>query len=316
MDSITLIMQDHDFLQPLLCGDVVAEGVDLKIVRGNLRIAQQDSSVPASELSFARHVKRISEDDHSWVAMPAFVRRGFSHRAWYVTRDSGLKSFKDLNGKRIGTNEWPATGNTWSRAAGREQGLDIFGIDWVVGSVDGGEFAHADALPAHVRYASSEEGLVDLLLRGELDALMCPDPPRGFYDDGSKVVRLLPDFRTAERDFYKRTGVFPAYHLAGLRKEVFDRKPSVLLSIYRALEQSRLAWSAMRLYENDTSPWLLADLEETMQLMGHEWQPYGEAENAKTVAFLCEDMLAQRLIDRAVDPSALFSEFRALSSAG
>ena len=135
--SITLVMQDHDFLHPILCGDVVAGDLDLKLVRGDLRAAQIDESVPASELSFARHVRRIAEGDQSWVAMPAFVRRGFSHRSWFIRRDNGHLSFSDLKGGRVGTNEWPASGNTWARAAARDQGLEPSELHWVVGSING-----------------------------------------------------------------------------------------------------------------------------------------------------------------------------------
>jgi 4,5-dihydroxyphthalate decarboxylase len=312
--SISVVLQPHDFLEPLRTGDVKAEGIDLQIVVGDLRAAMVDESITASELSFARHVRRISEGDHTWVAMPAFVRRGFSHRSWYVRRGSPVKMFRDLSGKRVGTNEWPATGNTWTRAAAREQGVDLGSIHWVVGSVDGGKFNAGDKLPANVSYAESEEGLVDLLVDGRLDALACPDPPRGFYDLDSKVVRLVADFREAERDFYRRTHVYPAYHIVGFRSSLFNEHPDALLRLYETLERSKDFWAALRLAETDTSPWLLADLEETIALMGPDWQPYGVEPNAAMIDFFCREMLTQGLIKRAVEPSELFAEFTELSS--
>jgi 4,5-dihydroxyphthalate decarboxylase len=312
--ALSVILQPHDFLQPLLTGDVVADDLDLEIVIGDLRAAMVDEGIQASELSFARHVRRVAEGDRAWVAMPAFVRRGFSHRAWYVRRGSPIHTFRDLAGKRVGTNEWPATGNTWTRAAGREQGLDLNSVHWVVGSIDGGKFASGDRLPEIVSYAESEEGLVDLLIDGRLDALACPDPPRGFYDRGSAVVRLLPDFREAERAYFTRTGVYPAYHIVGFRKGLFERDPSVMIRLYEALERSKSAWEALRLAECDTSPWLLADLEETMQLMGSNWQPYGVDANARMIQYFCNEMLAQGLIQRAVAPAELFTEFTKLAS--
>jgi 4,5-dihydroxyphthalate decarboxylase len=311
--AISIVLQPHDFLQPLLTGDVVAENLDLHIVIGDLRAAMVDEAIAASELSFARHVRRTAEGDRSWVAMPTFVRRGFSHRSWYVRRGSPVGSFRDLTGKRIGTNEWPATGNTWTRAAGREQGLDLKSTNWVVGSIDGGKFASGDRLPKNVSYAESEEGLVDLLIDGRLDALACPDPPRGFYDRDSAVVRLLPDFREAERAYYSRTGVYPAYHIVGFRKAVFEADPSIMLRVYDALERSKSAWATLRLAECDTSPWLLADLEETMQLMGSDWQPYGVEANERMIHYFCDEMLAQGLIERSVKTSELFTEFTDLA---
>jgi 4,5-dihydroxyphthalate decarboxylase len=311
---ISVVLQPHDFLEPLRSGDVVPEEIGLEIKIGDLRAAMLDDGITASELSFARHVRRIAEGDHTWVAMPAFVRRGFSHRAWYVRRGSAIKTFRDLAGKRVGTNEWPATGNTWTRAAAREQGLDLRSVRWVVGSIDGGTRASGDRLPDNVSYAESDEGLVDLLVDGRLDALACPDPPRGFYDQNSAVVRLLVDYRGAERAYYERTGVYPAYHIVGFRKNLFDENPTALLRVYDALERSKKFWESLRLAECDTSPWLQADLEETRNLMGADWQPYGVEPNARMIAYFCDEMLAQGLITRLVAPADLFAEFEELAS--
>jgi 4,5-dihydroxyphthalate decarboxylase len=313
--TIRVIMQSHDFLHPLLCGDIAPDDPDLRIERGNLRLAQTDPEVVATELSLARHVNRISRDDHSWVAIPAFVRRGFSHRSWFVKRDSTFHTSRDLTGKRVGTNEYLATGNTWSRAAARDQGLDVQTLEWTIGSIDGGSFSTTESLPSNARYAPNEEALVDLLVRGELDALMCPDPPKGFYEPDNMVVRLLPDYRNAEREFFRRTRVYPAYHIVGIRQATYDKSPNLALSIYRTLEKSQHAWTAERLYEGDTSPWLLADLEETMSLMGAGWQHYGEKENAAMLTYFCGEMHAQGLIQRLVRPEELFTEFASLAEA-
>jgi 4,5-dihydroxyphthalate decarboxylase len=303
-------MQDHDFLQPILCGDVVDERV--RVVRGSIRAAQTDEHVGAAELSFARHVARVAKHDESWVAVPAFVRRGFSHRAWFVRRGSNYANFSDLVGKRIGTNEWAASGNTWARAAAREQGVLPSDVEWVVGSINGGAVARVDPLPPHGRYADTEEALAGLLIRGDLDALVCPDPPDGFYDSDSQVVRLLDDFRAAERAYYHRTGVFPAYHVVGVRRHVFEQDPGLLDAIFDLLSAARRLWSSTRLAEGDTSPWLLADLEETMALIGKEWQPYGVDENLRVIEYFCDELLAQGMIERRVSVSEVFADFTRL----
>ena len=62
--------------------------------------------------------------------------RAFRHRCFFVRRGSGLTSFKQLEGQRVGTNGWSDTGNTWSRAAMRAEGVDLNSIDWWVGTTD------------------------------------------------------------------------------------------------------------------------------------------------------------------------------------
>src|SRR5687768_16135573 len=117
--TVTLVIKDYDHLAPLSAGDVVAEDLDLRLDRdtpGALDRTLDDPSVHVGELSFARHLARLSQDDHSFVGIPIFPTRAFRQRCFFVRRDSDLCALKDLAGKRIGTNEWPATGNTWSRA--------------------------------------------------------------------------------------------------------------------------------------------------------------------------------------------------------
>lgn len=296
-------------MQPLVCGEVSPEGIELSVTHTNMSQALANPDVLVSEGSFARHTKRISEGDHSWVGIPAFVRRGFAHRFWYVRRDAGYADFSSLAGKRIGTNEWAATGNTWARAAAREQGASIDEMSWVVGPIDGGAPSMTDPLPAYAEYVTSEKSPRQMLLDGELDALECPDPPEGFYDADSEIVRLLPDYRTAETEYYKRVRVFPGLHIVLVRRSLFESDPWVARSLYAALLESRKRWEKLRFEEADTSPWLQADLEETIDLMGVGWQEYGVDANRHMIDVFCSEMNAQGQTARLVDGSELFAEF-------
>jgi 4,5-dihydroxyphthalate decarboxylase len=243
-----------------------------------------------------------------------FPTRAFRHRCFFVLRDSGLGEFKDLEGKRLGTNGWPDTGNTWSRAALREQGVRLDRIDWWVGPIDDPAYDSSGHrpklnLPPNVQFTAPGATLRDMLLAGELDALMCPVPPKGFYDADSPFVRLIPDYPTAEKEYARRVGFFPAHHIIAIRREVFERHPWVARSLYRALNESRLQWQEARRGLAETSPWLRADLEETTQLLGYDWQPYGVEPNLKMIQALCDEELAQGLIEQPLVASEVFAEF-------
>ena len=310
--AVTLVIKDYDYLAPLACGDVVAEELDLTLDRdtpGALDRTLSDPTVLVGELSFARHLSRLADDDQSFVGLPSFPYRAFRQRCFFVRRDSGLHDFKDLAGKRIGTNEWPATGNTWSRALLRDAGVSIEGIDWVVGSVDGGStIRDQGVLPPHVRENSSDKPLRQLLIDGELDALMCPLPPRCFYEPNSPIVRLIPDFRRAEQAYFRDVGYFPAHHIVGIRRELFEREPWVARSLFRALEASKLHWRAVRRRLAESSPWMLADLEEAEAMMGEDWAPDGIGPNRAMTQRLCDEMLALGLLSRPLDEAAVFAD--------
>jgi 4,5-dihydroxyphthalate decarboxylase len=311
MRTVRLVTQPHDFLQPLLTGEVPLDTgpVRIELVIGDIRAAQADPAVDASELSMARHVCRAAVGDETWIGIPAFVRRGFSHRNWFVRKDDGVKGLSDLRGRAVGTNQWLASGNTWTRAVAREAGLESPEVQWTVGSINGGPVDRSETLPPFVGYAIDEIPLADRLAEGSLDALMCPDPPELYYRPNSPIRRLIPDYRTAEREFFQKTGAFPIHHMVGVRRQLFEEEPACLNQIYEALVTARRRWEKLRLEEGDTSPWLLADLEETMALMGTDWQRYGVEHNTKTLAYFCNEIHQQGFTQQLVPVEDLFSQF-------
>ncbi|MHB8730975.1 MAG: substrate-binding domain-containing protein [bacterium] len=313
----TIATREYDFVVPLALGEVTADGVELRILRGYdaLDWFAKDASMEGGEASFSQYLRRIASGDRSLVGLPVFIMREFRQRCFFVRRDSDMTDVAHLRGRRVGTDSWGASGNTWSRAILRGAGVPLDGIRWVVGPVNAGEApADAASLPAGVSPAPGGRPLGELLLAGELDALMCPWPPRGFDDPASRMRRLYEDYRTAEREYYRRTRLYPAHHLVVLRRRFAERHPAAVGAIYRAFVRSREASEHHHRVLHETSPWVLADLEEQSALMGPEFRPYGYRENRAMVAAFCEEQLAQGLIREPLDPDALFSDFESLTA--
>ena len=102
--------------------------------------------------------------------------------------------------------------------------------------------------------------------------------------------RLFEDYRTAERDYYRRTRLFPAHHLVVLKRDVVDRQPGAVRAVQAAFEAARARASDTRWKLHESSPWLLDDLEAQARLMGPGFQPYGLGpENRRMVARFCEE---------------------------
>jgi 4,5-dihydroxyphthalate decarboxylase len=225
-----------------------------------------------------------------------------------------MDSFKHLTGKRVGTNGWPDSGNTWSRAALREQGVDIREIRWRVGPVDDPAYDSfgnrpAMTLPPNVRPVEPGRTLQEMLLSGELDAVMCPWPPKRFREPNSPIVRLFQDYREIERDYATRTGFYPGFHILAVRRPVLERYPWLARSLYKAFERSRLYSEANRRWLADTSPWFMADLEMAEQVLGVEWQAHGIEPNRKMIQTLCEEVYAQALIAEPLEYATVFQDF-------
>jgi 4,5-dihydroxyphthalate decarboxylase len=220
-----------------------------------------------------------------------------------------MSELRDLVGKRVGTNEWPATGNTWSRAVLREAGIKIESINWWVGLIAGASAGRPQGdLPPYVQEGPPNKSLTQMLLDGDLDALMS-QAPKEFYEPNSPIVRLIPDYRRAEQEYLRRTGIYPAHHIVGIRSELFDREPWVARSLYLALDESKRRWQESRRKLTDTTPWVQADVEESTALIGQDWSPSGVEPNRKTIQTLCDELHAQGLVAQPIDSAIVFREF-------
>ena len=154
-----------------------------------------------------------------------------------------------------------------------------------------------------------------MLLDGDLDALMS-QAPKEFFEPNSPIVRLIPDYRRAEQEYFRRTGVYPVHHIVGIRRELFDREPWVARSLYLALDESKRRWHESRRKLTDTTPWAQADIEESTALIGHDWSPNGVEPNRKTIQTLCDELHAQGLLAQPIDGATVFGEFeRAMGGA-
>ena len=312
--ELKMVTKDYDFLAPIACGDIVPERIKLNLERdtpGALDRTLSDSSIDVGELSFSRQITRLANGDKSFVGIPIFPQRAFRHRCFFVRRGSGLNTIESLAGKRIGTNEWPASGNVWTRSILRTHKVRVDEISWSVGSVDGKPSNRPQGnLPPYVKQVT-DKSLLSMLLAGELDALMCPHPPKGFHDEGSPVVRLLEDFRTAEIDYFRRTGSFPTIHVIGVRRAVYDKHPWVLVSLFNAVEASKLRWQASRRNLSDTTPWSIAEIEDATKLFGRDWYPYGVEKNRTDIEKLSAELHEEGLAPKRLTAPEIFPEFEA-----
>ena len=209
---LTLATRDYDFVSPLATGDVAADGLDLTLIHAfdALQRVAGDPAVQGGEASFSRYVQRFAAGDWSLVGLPLFVMREFRHRAFYVRRDSPLRTLGDLAGRRVAMDGWPNSGNTWSRALMQEEGVPLDRGQWMVGRVHAQDVAPpADALPRGVEL--SARPLRHLLRDGELDVLIWAWAPEGIYErDGpfgasSRTIARPSRAPTVGRESSRRT---------------------------------------------------------------------------------------------------------------
>jgi 4,5-dihydroxyphthalate decarboxylase len=312
---LRLAMWDYDYVLPLAIGDVSADGIEVSLIRKPeaLDLVLNDPEVDGGEASFSRYLHRIVKGDKSFVGLPVFLMREFRQRCFFVRRDDSLEDVSQLAGKSVGTDVWAASGNVWSRALIRERGVALASIAWRLGRVNPGDLPVPIAEPPRgVKAAPVEGSLSESLVRGEIAAIMCSLPPEEFHSRSSRIRRLYRNYRNAEREYYLRTKIFPAHHILVLRRAVVGRHPWVVPKLYAAFRAARKRSENNHLVLHESSPWILADLEDRRTLMGDEFEPYGYRENQAMVATFCEEQFVQELIGAALKPDLLFEEFEIL----
>lgn len=118
-----------DHITPLLTGDVVPEGIDLLYdVHHGLEPVTDDTACAGGEASLGRFMIDTARGNHDFVGLPIFPMFAFRHRCFLVKRGTAIGDLSALEGKRVGLDGWPNSGNTWTRVMLRQTGVDIWKI--------------------------------------------------------------------------------------------------------------------------------------------------------------------------------------------
>ncbi len=316
---LTLTCADYARVMPLATGDVKPDGIALTLVHGAggswemraemLRRALHDPDVQGGEASMAGHLRRLDQGDRSHVALPVFPLRNFTARDLYVRKGGPVKTPADLIGKRVGMYDWVASGSIWYRHFLNFIDVPPASLQWWIGDIDAPRPpTHVYALPAGVHPAPPGRSLSEMLISGELDAIMSPPRPRHYHPTDGPIIRLFSDIRAVERDYFRSTGCFPPQHLVVLRREVWERGKWIARSLTEAFIRANTQFAAAQRNFPYVSPWLDIELEETEALMGADFHPYGFEPNRRTIDIFCRQAFDLGIVGRLIAADEYFAE--------
>ena len=124
------------------------------------------------------------------------------------------------------------------------------------------------------------------------------------------MTRLFPNFVDIEKDYYKKTGMFPIMHTVAIRREVYEANKWIAQSLFKAFQEAQ-----RRTYHDvmETAalkgmlPWFNAHAEEAVDLMGKDYWAYGYEPNIKTLETFLRYHYEQGLSKRLLKPEELFA---------
>jgi 4,5-dihydroxyphthalate decarboxylase len=323
--NLTLAISEYDHVRDLATGRVVPEGITLNCLSLPIEeifyrfIHYREWDV--TELSFAKYLALRASGDDSISALPVFPSRVARHSSIYVRR-GGITEPSQLAGARIGLPEWAQTAAIYSRALlTREWGIPLRDVEWFQAGVnDPGRAEKVQInLPEGVRLTPvPDRSLDEMLLAGDLDAVLSARPPRSFAAGDPEMVRLFPDFEAVEREYVQRTGIFPIMHVIALRSAVVAEHPWAAMNLLTAFEAAKQR-SLDRLADVTASriplPWGPSRLREATAMLGGDPWPYGVEANRTTLeAFISyaaeQGVIAGKLAPEALFPPQVLSRYR------
>jgi 4,5-dihydroxyphthalate decarboxylase len=204
-------------------------------------------------------------------ALPIFPLRMFVHPYIYCRADSGIAEPRDLIGRRVGMDRYRLTVGLWARGILHEHyGISPEQIHWFAGEPEGAGFEPPAALKLTLANKDSEQ----LLLDGEVDALISPNVPESFRAGDKRIRRLFPRTREAVQDYFDRTSIFPITHTVVVREDLLRKEPWIVESLVNGFEAANRVCDKEYNYPKRLSfPTAALVLEEEEQRFGkNPWQ--------------------------------------------
>jgi 4,5-dihydroxyphthalate decarboxylase len=317
--DLTLAMAYYEHVAGLTSGQVPVEGARVRWlelpVEEIFHRFYEYREWEISEMSMGKYIATVSQGDDSMVGLPVFPSRVFRHSAFYV-RSGEITTPDQLRGKRLGIPEWAQTAAVYMRGLlTHEWDVPLTDVRWYQAGVNQpGRREHVKlALPPGVELTPvPDRSLNDMLLAGDLDAVLSAHPPEAFKSGDPRVSRLFPDPPAVEEEYARRTGIVPIMHLVVVRRDVVDRHPWLVGNLMTAFEESR-SRSVARLAAGPAGPgsrvpllWTDEALARTRAAFGGEPWPYGVDANRATLEAFARWSDEQGVTHRRVEVDELF----------
>ena len=235
--NLTLMLAEYHRTSPILSGQVASEGIKLipcKAVPGEACLRPVYEEFDIAEMSLSWYVMARCRKEPV-IALPIFPLRMQIHPYIFCSSSSGIERPQDLNGKKIGMDQYRLTVGLWARGMLQEYyGVEPQDCDWFTSEPEGAGFRP----PAGVNISVVNEPTEALLLRGEIDALIPPNVVPSFRAGDPRIRRLFKNPRQAVTEYFHKTKIFPITHTLVVRQSLFEEHPWIVSRLLNAFTEA------------------------------------------------------------------------------
>ena len=253
-------------------------------------------------------------------ALPIFLLRRFHHSGIVCREDAGIKTPKDLEGKKVGVRAYSVTTGVWTRGIlTNEYGMDSNKVTWMV---DDEEHVTQLQLPPNVEHAAAGKSLTSMMESGEIQAGFTaragigrqgapkegweantqPAPTTNYHD-------LIENTAPLEADWYRRTGIYPMHGVLVVKDKLLAENPWLAKSLYTAFLEGKNRYVAhLRAggESKDLDDKHVKRYRRLMDVVGPDPMPYGIKDNLPTINGLIDYAMQQKLMPRRLSVDELF----------
>ena len=233
-------------------------------------------------------------------ALPIFLMRAFHHGAIVYNTKSGIKSPKDLEGRKVGVNRgYTVTTGLWARSVlAHQYGVDLGKITWVL---SGDEHVAEFRPPVNVIPIEKGKKMADMVASGELAAAI------GVEVDHPDVKPLIPNPREAAYEALRTRGHYPINHLMVVKDHVLDAHPDLGPDLFNAFAEAKRMYVERLKAGRIEKPTAVDEMHRrVMEITGKDPLPYGIAPNRQALEEVIASALEQKIITRPVTIEQLF----------
>jgi 4,5-dihydroxyphthalate decarboxylase len=233
-------------------------------------------------------------------AVPVFLVRAFHHGAILVNVKAGIRTPKDLEGRRVGVSRgYTVTTGVWARGVlADEHGVDLGKVTWVL---SGDEHVAEYKPPANVVPIEKGRNMDDMLISGELAAAI------GVETKHPDVKPLIPNALEAGLSALRQRGHYPINHTVAIKDELIAKYPDLAADVFNAFAESKRLYVERLKAGKIEKPTGVDEVHKRVMAIAGDPLPYGIAPNRKVLEELIRHATAQGIVRKPVTVEALFA---------
>lgn len=252
-------------------------------------------------------------------ALPVFLNRKFHHGDVMCRPGSGIRTPKDLEGRKVGVRAYSVTTGAWVRGILHEQfGVDLDGITWLV---DDEEHVESLQLPGNVRHVGPGTSVAQLFNEGGIDAALSGRagigrtgaPTEGWERAPAESTEAYPLFENAkelQREWFAQTGCYPIHGVLTVKAATVERHPRLVADLWQLFNEAKAGFLRRLDDPAGSDTGLDADVaryREQREIVGPDPLPFGIEPNRPSIEAIIRFSHDQGLLTGRPAPEAVFA---------